>query len=127
MYPKDLSATPLKLIPHQVTFSRYAQIFQDNNTSDPAYIFRIALMNSATIAVVVTILALIFGTLSSYAFARLYFKGRGSLMMLVLFTYMLPPVALVIPLYKIFNGMGLLDSKTGSHCYRYFGLFDELG
>lgn len=113
MYPKDLSATPLKLIPDQVTFSRYAQVFQDGNTSDPAYIFRIALRNSAVIAVCVTVLALVFGTLASYSFARLRFRGRGSLMMLVLFTYMLPPVALVIPLYKIFNRLGFLDSKFG--------------
>ena len=33
--------------------------------------------------------------------------------MLVLFTYMLPPVALVIPMYNIFNRFGILDSKFG--------------
>lgn len=113
MYPKDLSATPLKLIPDQVTFSRYAQVFQNNNISDPACIFRYALRNSTIIAVCVTVLSLIFGTLASYSFARLRFRGRGGLMMLVLFTYMLPPVALVIPMYKIFNRFGILDSKFG--------------
>lgn len=113
MYPKDLTASPLHLIPDEATFSRYAEVFSSERTSDPAYIFRIALKNSTIIALCVTAVSLIFGTFASYAFARLSFRGRGSMMMLILFTYMLPPVALVIPLYKIFNQLHLLDSKFG--------------
>ncbi|MCR5482011.1 MAG: carbohydrate ABC transporter permease [Clostridia bacterium] len=113
MYPKDLTAATLKLIPDETTFSRYVEVFSSERTSDPAYIFRVALKNSTIIAICVTVVALIFGTFASYAFARLRFRGRGSMMMLILFTYMLPPVALVIPLYKIFNQLHLLDSKFG--------------
>ena len=32
-------------------------------------------------------------------------------MMLILFTYMLPPAALIIPLYRIYDSMHLLDKK----------------
>ncbi|MEA4942704.1 Trehalose transport system permease protein SugB [bioreactor metagenome] len=111
MYPKDLTAHPLNLIPSEVTFSRYAEVFASNTTSDPAYIFRVALKNSCIIAVFVTLLSLVIGTIAAYGFARLRFRGRGVLMMLVLFTYMLPPAALVIPLYRIYNSLGLLDKK----------------
>ncbi len=113
MYHKDLSAHPLSLVPRDVTFERYRQIFQNMNSSDAAFIFRRALYNSAIVAICVTALSLVIGSLAAYAFARLRFRGRDELMLLTLFTYMLPPVALVIPMYKMFKAAGLLDSKLG--------------
>ena len=111
MQPVDLTAKPLKLIPEAVTFERYRQIFQSSTTSDPAYVFRIALKNSFVIAVSVTLLSLLIGTLSAYAFAHIRFRGKNGLMLLILFTYMLPPAALIIPLYRIYNTLGLLDKR----------------
>ena len=111
MQPVDLTAKPLKLIPQTVTFERYRQIFQSSTTSAPAYVFRIALKNSFVIAVSVTLLSLLIGTLSAYAFAHIRFRGKGGLMLLILFTYMLPPAALIIPLYRIYNSLGLLDKR----------------
>ena len=111
MLPVDLTAKPLSLIPKTVSFERYAQIFQSTTTSDPAYVFRIALKNSLIIAVSVTVLSLVIGTLSAYAFAHVRFRGKGPLMLLILFTYMLPPAALIIPLYRIYNALGWLDKR----------------
>lgn len=111
MQSVDLTAKPLKLIPETITFDRYMQIFRSTTTSDPAYVFRIALKNSFIIAVSVTVLSLIVGTMAGYAFAHVRFRGRGALMMLILFTYMLPPAALIIPLYRIYDSLHLLDKK----------------
>ena len=111
MLPVDLTAKPLHLIPKTVTFERYAQIFRSAMTSDPAYVFREALKNSLIIAVSVTILSLVIGTLSAYAFAHVRFRGKNTLMLLILFTYMLPPAALIIPLYKMYNSLGWLDKR----------------
>lgn len=113
MYPKDLTALPLKLIPNEITFSRYAELFNDANADDAAYIFKGALLNSVIIAVFVTLLSLIVGSLAAYGFARLKFRFKNGLMMLTLFTYMIPPVAMVIPMYLIFSQFGLLDKKSG--------------
>ena len=107
----DLTAKPLKLIPETITFERYQKIFQSTTTSDPAYVFRIALKNSFIVAVSVTVLSLVLGTMAGYAFAHIRFRGKGALMMLILFTYMLPPAALIIPLYRIYDSMHLLDKK----------------
>ena len=111
MQSVDLTAKPLKLIPETVTFDRYRQIMQSATASDPAYIFRIALKNSLIVAVSVTALSLLTGMLAAYAFAKVRFRGKGPLMMLILFTYMVPPAALIIPLYRIFNSLGWLDKK----------------
>lgn len=113
MYPKDLTALPLKLIPTQITFERYAELFRAAGTDDAAYIFRGALLNSVIIAAFVTLLSLIVGSLAAYGFARLKFHFKNGLMMLTLFTYMIPPVAMVIPMYLIFSQLNMLDSKSG--------------
>ena len=111
MRPVDLTAKPLRLIPQDITFDRFRQIFASASASDPAYVFRIALKNSFLIAVSVTVLSLVVGTLSAYAFAHLRFRGKNALMLLILFTYMLPPVAMIIPLYRIYNQLGWLDKR----------------
>ena len=111
MRPVDLTAKPLKLIPNELFFDRFRQIFQSETSSDPAYVFRIALKNSFIIAVSVTLLSLCVGTLAAYAFAHLRFRGKNVLMLVILFTYMLPPAAMIIPLYRIYNQLGLLDKR----------------
>lgn len=112
MRPVDLTAKPLRLIPETVTFDRFRQIFASDNGSDPAYVFRIALANSVIIAAVVTLLSLVVGSLSAYSFAHVRFRGKNALMLTILFTYMLPPAALIIPLYRIYSQFGWLDSKA---------------
>ena len=111
MLPVDLTAKPLSLIPKTVTFERYMQIFRSSSTSEPAYVFRVALKNSFIIAVAVTVLSLVIGTLSAYAFAHVRFRGKNALMLMILFTYMVPPAALIIPLYRIYSKLGLLDKR----------------
>ena len=111
MQAVDLTAKPLKLIPRTITFDRFRQIFASETTSDPAYVFRIALKNSFLIAASVTLLSLVIGSLSAYAFAQVRFRGKNTLMLLILFTYMLPPAALIIPLYRIYNSLGWLDRR----------------
>ncbi len=113
MPAKDLTASPLSLFPKSVTWSRYAEIFRSEDTSNVAYVFRIAMGNSLIVAAIVTLLSLVIGCLSAYAFARMHFIGRSKLMLVILFTYMLPPVALVIPMYRLFERMKMLDSRTG--------------
>ena len=112
MYPKDLTALPLKLIPDHITFSRYQELFTDTNIDGASYIFRAALLNSVIVAAFVTAFSLVVGSLAAYGFARLSFRFKNGLMMLTLFTYMIPPVALVIPMYMIFSQFNLLDNKS---------------
>jgi multiple sugar transport system permease protein len=54
--------------------------------------------------------SLVAGTLAAYAFARLRFPGRGWLILAFMATYMLPPIALILPLYQIMNLLHLRDT-----------------
>ena len=63
--------------------------------------------NSALIAAVVTVSNLVLGSLAGYAFARLNFPGREALFVLVLATLMIPDQLRLVPVYVLFNGIGL--------------------
>ncbi len=108
---KELTQVPLKWIPETVTFKRYLDIFTNPN-NDMAYAFKMSMINSLTVAVSVTVIALIIGGLASYAFARYNFKFKNSMIYLFLFTYMIPSVVIVIPLYLFLSKFGMLDKKS---------------
>jgi multiple sugar transport system permease protein len=110
-YQRDLTSVPLALIPKEVTFQRYLDIFM-NPHNDTAFTFKISMYNSLIIVLFVTLFALVVGSLASYAFARLKFAFKDKLLYLILFTYMIPPVVIVIPLYLVLNNLHMLDSKA---------------
>jgi multiple sugar transport system permease protein len=107
-----LITTPLQWIPNTWDFSRYATIFQGGADS-VGTTFRAAMGNSIIVAVGTVIISMIVGILGAYAFARLRFRFRRAVLVLFLATYMLPQIALLIPLYLILNSLGLLDTTTG--------------
>ncbi len=109
---RTLITTPLKWIPEHLDFSRYATIFSGGSGSLGGA-FRSALINSTVVAVCTVAVAMIVGILGAYAFARLRFRFRRAVLLLFLGTYMLPQIALLIPLYLILNSLGLLNTVTG--------------
>ena len=108
--PVDLLAKPLSWIPQHVSFDRFIQLTVGSEPNDQAQGFRSALVNSTVIASTVTALAMVVGTPAAYAFARLRFPGRGWLILAFMATYMLPPIALILPLYQIMGALGLRDT-----------------
>jgi multiple sugar transport system permease protein len=64
-------------------------------------------LNSAIIAAAVTFTNLVLGSISGYAFARLRFPGREVLFLIVLATLMIPDQLRLVPVYVMFNGIGL--------------------
>jgi multiple sugar transport system permease protein len=69
--------------------------------------------NSFVVAIGATISTLIFSTLAGYAFAKLPVPGKEILFTLVLATIMLPFEVAAIPLYLIFNQLGLVNTYLG--------------
>jgi multiple sugar transport system permease protein len=107
-----LISTPLQWIPDTLDWSRYELIFRGGAESVGAT-FRAALANTTIVAVGTVAVSMIVGILGAYAFARLRFRFRQAVLILFLATYMLPQIALLIPLYHILNSLGLLDSVIG--------------
>lgn len=80
--------------PENPTLDNYRTIF-----NRPEFIY--ALRNSTIVSVAVTLLALLMGTVASYAIARLRFRGRKAALYLILSMTMFPGVAIIGSLFRI--------------------------
>jgi len=68
------------------------------------------IVNSAIVAVTTTVLCLVVGSLTAYALARLRFRGKTALLMIVLAVCMFPQIAIVGPLTRMFKTLHLLNT-----------------
>lgn len=107
------------ILPSEFTFERYKLILfgqhmagADRNAAVQSAVFRQALMNSSIVAVVTTGISILIGASSSYAFARLKFKGKEAVRFSALFFQLLPPIALLIPYYIVVSKAGMLDKLS---------------
>ena len=96
----------LTLLPKNFTLDNFRYIF----TEDP--LFPLWVRNSILIAVIGTVLNVIFNSMCGYALARLSFKGKKSLLILVMIAIMVPAQILLIPNYLIMKSLGLLDTYS---------------
>ena len=95
-----------KLIPSSVTFDNYRGIFRGN-------FFSSALINSAGIGLLTTVIAVVVGAMAAYALARLDFPGKRLLIGATLLISMFPAISLVTPLFNIERRIGLFDTWPG--------------
>ncbi|MBF9014630.1 MULTISPECIES: carbohydrate ABC transporter permease [unclassified Oceanispirochaeta] len=109
----DLLEVPLK-IPTKFTLDHYHSIFSAGTAiGEGMSFFTQSLMNSVIITFGSTVLSMVLGVLSAYAISRLRFKGRNQALLIMMISYMLPPIAIVIPGYMILKALSLYDSRFG--------------
>ncbi|WP_172119656.1 carbohydrate ABC transporter permease [Actinomyces faecalis] len=90
--------------PANPSLENYEAVFGAKNN------FAQGLVNSLIVSVIVTIVALAIATFASYALARLDFRGKGFLLLVVLATSMFPLVAIIVPLLKNFSAWGWINT-----------------
>ena len=71
------------------------------------------LRNSLIIAASSTVLAVLFGLLSAYAFSRYDIPGKRDWLFFILSTRMLPAVVVTIPIFLMYRAVGLYDTHIG--------------
>jgi len=69
--------------------------------------------NSAIVATGTMVLAVAFGLPTAYALSRFSFRGKSAVGLGLFLTQMLPEAVLVVPLFAIFAGLGLINSLFG--------------
>ncbi|MFJ6931643.1 carbohydrate ABC transporter permease [Streptomyces nigra] len=94
-----VSQTPPPFLPGPNLFSNLARAW------DEAAIGK-AMVNSLIVAGVIALSTVLFATLAGFAFAKLRFKGRNILLMLVIGTMMVPPQLGVVPLFMMMSELG---------------------
>lgn len=80
-------------------------------------------LNTAIVATSVTAVSLFLNSLAAYAFARLRFRGRDLLFMLLLATMMIPFQVTMIPTFLILKQLGWLDTYLGLTVPGFAGAF----
>lgn len=103
---KEIIGFPPKLLGTSYTLKSFIRIFSSIPLA--AYI-----KNTVVFAVGSTILAVLFDSATGYAFARLEFKGKDKIFILVLLTMMVPFQVMMIPLFLESHYLGLLDTYAG--------------
>lgn len=102
-----LSARPLQWWPGEVDLSRYATLLSRVENSAGAAVTS-SLFNSVAVAAMATLAAIAVAVPAGWAVSRT--PSVGWSLNAVIATYMLPPVALAVPLYMGLAKLGMLNS-----------------
>ncbi|MFM2475296.1 carbohydrate ABC transporter permease [Burkholderia cenocepacia] len=99
----QIFAYPPTLWPANPTFEPYVEAF----TYQP---FAQQYFNSLYIAVVVTLATMLFSSMAGYAFARIRFPGDNALFVVVLIGLLIPSEVTIVPLFQIFQTLGMVNT-----------------
>ena len=105
--PADLSNG--KLLPTQWSTVNYEEIFVGGSRE----LFLTALRNSIGITLILTVIKVVLGVMSAYAFAFLRFPGRNALFLLVIAALMVPNQITIISNYALAASLGWRDTWQG--------------
>jgi len=95
-----------KFFPTKFTLDNYDSVFSTG-------FFNSALRNSIGIALIATVLSLIFASMAAYAITRLDFPGKAFILAGALAIAMFPPISVVGGLFDIWRRIGLYDTWLG--------------
>ena len=106
----------LSFVDNNEIFSHAGRIFHPNLTlNNYKNVFTeipmgLYFFNSLLVATITTIGQVIFASLAGYAFARLNFKYKNALFLIILITMLIPPQVNIIPLFFLMRELHLIDT-----------------
>jgi multiple sugar transport system permease protein len=102
----EVRRVPPTWIPETTTLENYEILFTELD-------FPTFFLNSAIVALAVTVGNMVFCSMLGYALAKLEFPGRRAVFAIVLGTLMIPGVVTFVPLFVLTTKMGLSNTLTG--------------
>ncbi|MEP4546643.1 MAG: carbohydrate ABC transporter permease [Saccharospirillum sp.] len=99
----EITAFPPTLIPSEFAWNNYVEIFSYQPFAQQYF-------NSLYIAALVTLLILILSSLAGFAFARMRFRGRNVIFLLLLMGLMMPDEVTIIPNFFLMKWLGLMNT-----------------
>lgn len=92
--------------PSNPTLENYAALFKEQP-------FARNILNSLIVAVAATGISLFLALTAAYALGRIRFRGRTSMLMIILGVSMFPQIAVLSGLFELIRAIGLYDSLSG--------------
>lgn len=99
----DFAASPLGL-PRHPTLEAYHKALAGHRIG-------LLFLNSLVISVSSVAVATAFGALAAFALAKMRFRGREPLFRLMLPLMVVPPIALLVPQFKLMSALGLVGNR----------------
>lgn len=100
-----MTATP-EFVPHTPTLANFVNAVTQTT-------FLVNLRNSVVVVCAAVVFAMVVALFASAALSRFRFRGRRTIMVLILAVQMLPGTALLIPQFLLFNDIGLIGTYAG--------------
>jgi len=101
----EVVTIPPKLFPQVLQVGNYVEV-----VNIPSVQLGRQLLNSTLVTLGVVIGQVLTSVLAGYAFARIEFPGRDALFFIYLGTLMVPFAVLIVPMYKLMQAFGWVDS-----------------
>lgn len=99
----EIAAKPITYWPKEFTLENYVLSWKNGG-------FSTYFANSLKIALISTVFTVLFATMDGYALARYKFRGKNAFLLLLLCTQFFPTAMLIIPLFKIYNAVKLINN-----------------
>ncbi len=99
-------SVPIQYWPQNITLQNYADVFR--LTMFPTFF-----KNSLVVSVTSGLLTVVLSVMAAYPLARFAFRGKRLTMMLFLITQMIPTIVMIVPLFILFNKIGLINTLGG--------------
>lgn len=100
---EDVFALPPVWIPEVISFAKYEEIWSMGPLLS-------GISNSLIIAVSVTVVGTFTSSLAAFAFAKLQFRGKNKIFLLLFASVMIPYPVIMIPQFIMFSSVGWIDS-----------------
>jgi multiple sugar transport system permease protein len=101
--PAEIAQYPPTFFPKEINFSNYIEAWQTAPFTRWA-------MNTLLIAALGTLGSVFVNSLVAYAFAKIKFKGRNALFVIVLSTMLIPGFVTMVPQYILFSKLGWVNT-----------------
>lgn len=101
----DVLKLPFEVIPDPFTLDNIKGLFESQYYDFGRWYFNTIIMTGITL-----ILKIFFVSYTAYGFAKINFKGRDAIFLILLAALMVPNDIMIMPRYIIFKNLGVLDS-----------------
>ncbi len=102
--PDEIFASPPVWVPAAIQFDNFRVLFKDGDA--------VTVWNSLFVAGTSTVIAMFLGTLCAYSLAR-FRTGGDNLAVWIISQRMIPPIAIVFPLFLLYVWLGWVDTYHG--------------
>jgi len=97
--------------PHDPTLENYQTLISLSKVGFGGAAFVDYIKNSSIVSLTTTMISIVVGTFAAYSMSRFEYRGKIGILLLFVITQLITTVALILPLYRVLQALGLIDTR----------------